>query len=359
MALTKPTLNQVPAWDATKGYTFTFNVVGGTQVVGSVLTIRNNETNVIVYQHTESSYRFENTIPANILTNGTNYNASLVTLDINLNQSVSSNVIQFYCYSTPVINGLNIPSGDVIPSSEFPFEATYSQAQGEMLNTYRFTLYNASQIEISTSGTMYATNIQSSYQGDTILTPLAYTFSGLADNTTYYLKIDGLTVNGTQVTTGMVQFVVRYSTPSAFAQLTAINNCDKGYIRLESNVVLIDGTAFPEPIYIDNQKVDVRRDGSYVVFDKGYEISNDATIQLWFESPTVDSMLMEMQNNSDEKIQLFTVIDPTNSNRFYCVLVVDNKYIITTNPIEKNHTYCVSIRRIDNLYDLTLSVVEI
>lgn len=356
MALTKPTLNQVPAWDATKGYTFTFNVVGGTQVAGSILTIRNNETNVIVYQHTESSYRFENTIPAGILTNGVNYNAYIVTLDINLNQSVASNVIQFYCYSSPEIDITNIPSGDIIPSSDFPFEATYSQAQGEMLNTYRFTLYNASRIQISTSGTMYATTIQSSYQGDTILTPLEYVFSGLADNTTYYIKIDGLTIDGTEVTTGFVQFVVRYSVPSAFAQLTAVNNCDKGYIRIESNVTLIDGTAFPEPIYINNKEIDVRREGSYVVFDKGYNISNDATIQIWFESPTVDSMLMEMQNNSDEKIQLFTVTDPTNSNRFYCVLVVDNKYIITTNPIEKNHTYCVSIRRIDNLYDLILSV---
>lgn len=226
-----------------------------------------------------------------------------------------------------------------------------------MLNTYRFTLYNASQIEISTSGTMYATNIQSSYQGDTVLTPLAYTFSGLADNTTYYLKIDGLTVNGTQVTTGMVQFVVRYSTPSSFAQLTAVNNCDKGYIRLESNVVLIDGTAFPEPIYIDNEKIALTRDGSYVLFDKGYNIPNDATVQIWFESPVIDSMIVEIQNNNNEKIQLFTVTDPNNVDKFYCVLLVDNRYIITTMPVDKNKTYCVSIRRIDNLYDLFLSVI--
>lgn len=103
MALTKPILNQVPAWDATKGYTFTFNVVGGTQVVGSVLTIRNNVDNTIVYEHTESSYNFVNTIPSGILVNGVNYNATLYTLDLDLNKSPDSNTIQFYCYSTPII----------------------------------------------------------------------------------------------------------------------------------------------------------------------------------------------------------------------------------------------------------------
>lgn len=357
MALTKPTLNQVPAWDATKGYTFTFNVVGGTQVAGSILTIRNNETNVIVYQHTESSYRFENTIPANILTNGVNYNASLITLDINLNQSVQSNVIQFYCYSSPDISFINIPVGDVIPSSDFPFEATYSQDEGEQLNTYSFSLYNASQVRISTSGTMYATNIQSSYQGDTILTPLAYTFSGLADNTTYYIKIDGLTINGTSVTTGMVQFVVRYQTPSAFAQLTAVNNCDNGYIRVESNVMLIDGTAYPQAIYINNQKIDVRQDGYYVVFDKGYSVSGDFTIQLWMSNQNNNSILAEFVDDSNNGIKLYCVEDETNTSRFYCVLVVKDGYIIRSSAIAKSSNSCITIRRQENLYDLSLVVV--
>lgn len=357
MALTKPILNQVPAWDATKGYTFTFNVVGGTQVAGSVLTIRDNETNVVVYEHTESSYNFVNTIPADVLTNGTNYNASLVTLDINLNQSVESNIIQFYCYTTPVINGLNIPSGDIVPSSEFPFEATYSQAQGEMLNTYRFTLYNASQIEIATSGTMYATSITPSYQGDTVLIPLAYTFTGLLDNNTYYLKIEGLTANGMVATTDMVQFVVRYSVPSAFAQLTAINNCSEGYIRIESNVVLIDGTAFPEPIYIDDQKIDLTRDGSYVIFDKGYEIPSNFTTQLWFSNPKDNSMLLEMVDMFDDGLRLYTIDDQEDATKYYCVLIVDDGYIIKSGAILKSANACVTIRRIDNLYDLLLDEV--
>lgn len=357
MALTKPTLNQVPAWDATKGYTFTFNVVGGTQVAGSVLTIRDNFDNEVVYQHTESSYNFVNTIPANILTNGGNYNATLYTLDLDLNQSPESNTIQFYCYSTPQIDFTNLPSGDIVPSSEFPFEAMYSQSQGEMLNSYKFTLYNSARIQIATSGTMYATNITPSYQGDTVLIPLEYTFSGLSDNTTYYVKIDGLTANGTQITTDFQQFFVRYSAPSAFAQLTATNICDGGYILVDSNVVLIEGTAYPEAIYIDDEKIDVTGDGHYVLFDKGYTIPEDFTAKAWFESANIGN-LIEFNGNGNIKIEYLQ--DQEDNNKYYCKLTADDLYMIYSDSIEVSplDELCVQIRKSGNLYDLILSKVS-
>ena len=40
MALTTPILNSVPAWDVANGQIFTFNVIGGDQVVGNILYIK-------------------------------------------------------------------------------------------------------------------------------------------------------------------------------------------------------------------------------------------------------------------------------------------------------------------------------
>lgn len=356
MALTKPILNQVPAWDADKGYTFTFNVVGGTQVAGSVLTIRDNFDNTIVYQHTESSYNFVNTIPAYILENGKNYNATLYTLDLNLNQSPDSNSIQFYCYKTPIIEFTNLPSGNIVPSSDFPFEAMYSQDESEMLNSYKFTLYNATRVQIATSGTLYATNITSSYQGDTVFIPLEYTFSGLSDNTTYYIKVDGLTANGTPITTDFQQFFVRYSVPSAFAQLTATNICDGGYVLVDSNVVLIEGTAYPEAIYIDNEKIDVTGDGHYVIFDKGYTIPDDFTAKAWFDSANIGKII-EFNGNGNIKIEYLQ--DPEDENKYYCKLTADDLYMIYSESIEVSplDELCLQIRKSGNLYDLVLSKV--
>ena len=59
MALTIPTLNQVAAFDAGYSQTFTFNVIGGDQVTGSILTIKTNDvaaTTVATIETTSFDY---------------------------------------------------------------------------------------------------------------------------------------------------------------------------------------------------------------------------------------------------------------------------------------------------------------
>lgn len=351
MALIRPVLESVPAWDASEGYTFTFSVTGGSQVTGNTIVIRDNEDNTIVYTHSVVSYQLSNTVPANAsgLENGTYYNAYLTTTDADGNTSPQSNIIQFYCYSSPEISLSNLPSGNVIPSSEFPFEAVYSQDEGERLNTYTFSLYNSSQIRIATSGTLYASSLTPSYNDSTISFDLTYTFTGLIDNTSYYIKVDGITVNGTSVTTGMVQVIVRYTTPSAFAQLTATNNCDGGYILLQSNVVLTEGRAYPEAIYIDNDAVDVSADGYYVAFDDGYETGENFTLKAWI-SNVKDGRIITL-NSAYGKIDIDAIV--TSSNTIIIVVTVNDGYTIQTSAISYNssYKYCLQLRRIDNIYE--------
>ena len=74
MALTRPTLNSTAAFDATKQHTFTFNVIGGTQVVANQLVIRNNITNEIVYTEKQETYKYEHIVNAGELANGIYYN---------------------------------------------------------------------------------------------------------------------------------------------------------------------------------------------------------------------------------------------------------------------------------------------
>ena len=97
MALTTPTLMQQNAFDATQAHVFTFNVYSGSQITGSKLTIKNNATLETAYDGTITSYAFEHTVPANTLTNGVYYQASIQTMDAQGNFSPASNIIQFYC----------------------------------------------------------------------------------------------------------------------------------------------------------------------------------------------------------------------------------------------------------------------
>ena len=98
MALTQPLLYSTAAFDATKTHDFEFFVVGGSQVVANTLTIKTNSTSgtpVQVYSARQATYRFVHTLPANTLTNGTYYQATLTTEDDAGNKSTPSLPIQF------------------------------------------------------------------------------------------------------------------------------------------------------------------------------------------------------------------------------------------------------------------------
>lgn len=115
MSLTRPTLLSQVAFDATQQQNFTFTVSGtSAQIVANQLTIRNQETNDIVYQEKQETFNFVHTVNAGELTNGTYYNATVSVFDAQDNQSPESIPIQFWCYSTPSVIFTNIPVDNII-----------------------------------------------------------------------------------------------------------------------------------------------------------------------------------------------------------------------------------------------------
>ena len=57
MSLTTPILYSIPAFDASQPQVFTFYSVGGNQVTGNVLTIKNNATLETVYSQQQNTYK--------------------------------------------------------------------------------------------------------------------------------------------------------------------------------------------------------------------------------------------------------------------------------------------------------------
>ena len=305
MALTTPILYSINAFDAIQAQTFSFNVLGGSQVVANTLTIKNNATLAVVYSETQTTFKFEHILPANTLTNGTYYQATLTTKDAQGNESNASAPIQFYCYSQPTFEISNMPSNNVIPNSSFAFTVTYNQAQGEILNAYVFNLYSTSGALISTSNTMYNT--------DTSL-PLniSYLFSGFEDNASYSIEVTGVTANGTQITTGRISFTTNYTSPETFSDLLLANNCKGGYITIKSNVIGIDGVSNPEtPTYIKNKEIDLTDVDSYVEWNEGYRIINDWTMRLWGRDFTPNSEIFRFSNTDGDIITINYCVDGT------------------------------------------------
>ena len=270
--LTQPILNPIAAFDATVEHTISFVAIGGAQVLGNRLVISNNQTGAVVYNQMQTTMRLEHVIPANTLQNGGYYNAVVYTVSSGGEESVASTAVPFYCYSRPTLTINNILATETIENGTYTFTASYSQAENELLDSYQFTLYDSNRNILSQSNLIY-------YQTDS---SLSYTFVGMSNDTAYYIGITGETVNGTQITSGLVYFTVRYSQPASFAICDLVNDCENGYIQISSNIVAIDGKSNPDPpIYIDDKEVDLREPGSWVEWDEGFDIQNDFTMRVW------------------------------------------------------------------------------
>lgn len=363
MALTRPTLISTAAFDATQQHTFTFNVVGGSQVVANQLVIRNNVTNDIVYTEKQETYRYEHILEANELTNGIYYNAVLSTFDADGNESQVSIPIQFYCYTAPVIQFTNIPVSGIIPNASFTFEFTYTQAENEKLNSYAVNLYNSFQSLMSTSGAQYVSDGTPPYTG-------SYLFAGFEDNTVYYVELVGTTVNNTQITTGLVQITVTYTQPDLFTLIELDNNCSEGYITLKSNIVPIGGESNPSPpVYVDGENaVDLTDPDSWVEWNNGYSVSGNFLARAWFRNPTNYSTIFQFSSTSGETITVNFMLgyeDNASENlQAYVEAIVSAvdgvEYYIFSNYIDilaETEYYNVWLSRNNNIYQIQLAAV--
>lgn len=375
MALTTPTLLQQNAFDATQAHVFTFNVYSGSQITGSKLTIKDNATLTTVYEGTETSYAFQHTVPANTLTNGTYYQASIQTMDAQENLSPASNIIQFYCYSTPTIVFNNIPTANIIPGASFAFEAKYSQAENEALDSYVFNLYTTAGTLISTSGQLYNTTT-------TVPTTFAYTFSGFNNGEDYLIEVNAVTVEGTQITTGRQTIFVQYSQPGMFSSLYLTNNCKNGYITVQANVIGINGKSDPTPpnyVKIGDETIVFLEKDQYVQWTAGYEISDNYTLRVWgfFANDVPDEgqttlyfSIAYLTNARGNYVEVGVKYDfvrdttgrITSAKMTPCLTVKQNSTDIhgyeligeTTDLLSEDITFALTLKCINNLYSISL-----
>lgn len=316
LTLTQPIINPIAAFDATQTHTIEFTVIGGDQVVANRLLIRNNETGATVYNNVQSTMNLSHTIPANTLTNGVYYSAVVYTLNNAGTESSPSVAVAFYCYTSPTLEITNIPTSTTIENNTYTFTGNYSQVENELLDSYQFTLYNSNKETISQSGLIYYATDDS----------LSYVFRGMSNDTSYYVELSGTTVNNTILTTGLLFFTVRFQQPASFSIVDLVNNCENGYIQISSNIIVIDGNSNPSPpVYINNDEVDLTENGTYVNWNKGFNISDDFTMRIWGRNFNDNEIIVEMENelnsiNIPNKIEMkwmTTMVEeqsPTHSN---------------------------------------------
>lgn len=312
-----------------------------------------------MYNKKIESYRFEHTVPANILQNGVYYNFYFRTYDINDNESPISNVIPFKCYSTPTIDITNIPDDGIITSSNFTLDIRYNQDQGELIDFGKVLLYDQLGNKIFESKNIYNTNIPPiNFQ---------YTLSGLNDNTTYYVSMKINTVNRTTIESQKYLFTTRYFTPSLSTLLELTNNCEEGYVQIKNNFYIVDSESNPpsigsNPKYLHDGKLWLTEDGTYIKWLQGFNIENDFTERLFVENPKLGKICILGSGNN--RIELSFVEDyPYGESikkkqlevKCYTNSVIP--YVIYSNFINNLSKVFIWVRRINNLFEARLEVL--
>lgn len=356
MALIRPILYSISAFDATNSQVFNFNVSGGDQVVKNRLVISKQSDNTVVYNDVQITFAFRHIVPANTLTNGEYYSAYVITYNSDDEQSPPSSGIQFYCFSSPSFAFSNIPINRVIGNASYNFIITYNQNESEYLRNYTFNLYNSERILLSSSGIQYVTSTP------TLPLNVNYTFNGFNDRETYYIEATGQTMHGMIVNTGFVLFSVQYEAPNIFSIIGLTNNCEGGYITIQSNLVGISGESNPDPpIYVDDDTaIDLTGTGDYVLWNSGYEINGDFTASLWGRDFNANSEIINLISGT----QTLTINYRSEGNNFYYAeLIVKegvNTYYLYTDSIYvyPEDELQIWFRRIGNLYEIGLYCIS-
>jgi len=354
--MASPLLYQIVPFDAKSAFDFVFSY-SASQIFKNRLIVKNNVTNVTVYDVTTESRQLLCELPANTLVNGTAYNAQLSVFDSSNNESTLSNIISFTCYAMPVLIFSNLVANQVLDNSYYTFTLSYTQAQDRILNNYKMTLYNSNSSEIFNTGTIYNT------------TSLSQIIKNFDNNTNYFVKGDGETVDGMTFTTGLVRFNVQYITPVVFSMIEPENMPLLGEVKITSNLLSIDGWSNPDPpTYIGNNLVDLSTPNTWVIFDKGFDLTNNFLLQINLRSLTPNQMFAEF-SNSLCSFQLY-YMESTFSDSDGLVGYINLKtkgnaltYTINSQYIKPmsiyGYIYNIWIRKVNNIYDLKVASLSI
>lgn len=373
MALSKPILNHITSFDVTENKNISFVVSDGDKPVRAVITItlQNTNNSKKYFQDISSSTTtYTITLPSNTLTgddfgNDKDYTATVSTYNYQGQISDPSNTVYFHTYTAPVVDILS--PAQVCDKAKLTAEFSYEQNENELINYYNFRLLNSLGTQLAYSQNIY-------YEKDK---SLKYTFStNLENNVSYIVQIGIVTVGGTEINIQKT-FTVQYIPQSDFFPLIVDTSplCKYGYITIQSEIVAFDGEAYPDPpTYIDNTYVSLTKDGSYVVFDKEFEVNGDFAMAMKFNSPVkyltkqygkIEHSIFEMRQKAKTPYMIINMIeDFADSGKIYAeICVVDSPfyYRAYTDSITKatnSQDYKLLFKRINGLYDVELKVVD-
>jgi len=327
------------AFDATTERIFEYSWSNSNvQSVGSILTVRNNSTDKIVYTGKTDSLLLKSVLPANTLTNGTLYNATIQVVDRNNNISTASDPVLFYCFTQPIIS-ITLTNDEVIQNSSCAVGIIYEQPEGEELQEFKINLYNGFRELIYTSNMKYDPSS-------------TVTLNNLEDGMAYYVEAICNTINYMTAESGLIRINVEYIKPDMYAYISVENRFNYGDIVFTSNLVSVEGRS-ENPKYINNEYVDTIN-GTQVIFDENFSLDNNYSLVLKGYNFQKNKIFMTLKNRNNAISLRWRI---TESNQYYVevssqtnnlINIFMSNHIIYTDTIKLK----IMVRCVDHHFDI-------
>jgi hypothetical protein len=272
-------VKKVSAFDADHDFTISF-LYNGNQCYKNKLVIYDSATNVEAYSSTVTTYNLSQLVPAKTLKNGSSYYAKFTAYykEASTESSLESSPSDvFKCLTTPSWS-INISNGAVIGNSYYDLKATYSQLEGDVLNEFRFVVYNSSGTTFWISDTLSDTSS-------------SVRVTGLLTDTQYYFRAYGTTVSGLSVDTRVyvgetysdILAVTNYTVPAIYSYANLQNEMYQGFVKVNTNVASVDGVCSVDQVYVKdsagNEYISLSDPGASVTFSNGFDMKSTYTLE--------------------------------------------------------------------------------
>lgn len=375
----KPVLLSFSTLDFKKSYDFQFTYDGGViasatleivkpyievegdddvEVIsdGSTVTFTKNITvsGSLVYVCHLDVTDFESENLENFGTQGI-YKARLKVTENNNDESIYSNYVGFYGFTTPTVtlSGLSPdPFLNPIQSTSANIPMEYAQTENEPLNYYKVMLLDNSKINV-----VFETDKIYDFDAESIVIRL----TDLDDNHEYYLRVIGETLHGIAIDTDFYCLSVEYEQASVFSTLLVENVYDEASVKITSNIMSMSGSVTGENnqfITIDNKSLIDVSNGGQIIFDKDIDLNKDFTIDLFCGQPSANSTVITMTspNNNMMVLQYLSGTFSGVTRNYWRLLIKDAvDTVLCSTPLllsDEPSVYEVAIQKRNNMYEL-------
>ena len=367
----KPIIKPITPFDASKGVTIEAQYSGSLPFHNRVEIF--DATNLVkVYARTiatsDYSHFVDPTYKGSIVASGDipysleNGKRYLVTIqffgkDVSTEIGLVSDKQSFLTRTTAEFYFIGLSTGgeaNVIDTSTIYLTLNYTQAEFDKLLNYKFEIYSSGHILLQETPIMYDT------------TDLSYSFKGLENMETYYVRAEGTTSSGVHLDTRDskgrdVRISTQYENPSVYARMLITNDPQTSEMNYKTNFIFIESDEEEEYFQYENNWVHLEN-GETCTYSSGFHIDSDATFFMRVRQVQYSVPFFECWGE-DGRIDVYAVPEYDGTRTTILLTVYD----LDDNPVQRVYSdffnidwiadACnIWIRKIGNAYTLTVTV---